>query len=434
MNDGAGPRSLAVAQPADPRREALERDPRLGHRDPAVETGIVGEELEDRLVGTEDVGRVAGQGGPAERPAALAELWPDERRHETGVVEGVRDTGLVCLGAEVVAVVEHDGTRALEGEHRADMRGHRLERAMLVLRGEPLAQFDRVTQRHLRGDVAAQRVVRGGLIGHEVEPFAGGRPCGLDLRGVPDERDGQRVAVRSGLARPGERLRRIVREPVDVADVQPPLRTRRVDLDGEAHPFVHRDRERLRATHPAEPRGEGHRAAQGPAEVLSCRLRERLERALQDPLRADVDPRAGGHLAVHRQPGLLQLAEGLPRRPAADEVGVRDEDPWRPFVRPQHAHGLAGLDEQRLVVAKHPQLADDRVEGIPRPRGTPGAAVDDEVVRVLGDLGVEVVHEHAQGRFLGPAATGQFGAPGGTDGTWTGAGHGGQATPSTRSP
>ena len=60
--------------------------------------------------------------------------------------------------------------------------------------------------------------------------------------------------------------------------------------------------------------------------------------------------------------------------------------------------GLPALDEQRLVVGEAPQLADDGVEGLPAARGAARAAVDDEVVRVLGDLGIEVVHEHPQGR------------------------------------
>ena len=55
--------------------------------------------------------------------------------------------------------------------------------------------------------------------------------------------------------------------------------------------------------------------------------------------------------------------------------------------------------------ARRAQLADDRVERLPAARGAAGAAVHDEVVRVLGDLRVEVVHEHPQRRFLLPAAS-----------------------------
>src|SRR5204863_7672070 len=39
--------------------------------------------------------------------------------------------------------------------------------------------------------------------------------------------------------------------------------------------------------------------------------------------------------------------------------------------------------------------------------GAARAAVDDEGVGVLRDLGIEVVHEHPQGGFLGPALAGQ---------------------------
>src|SRR6187401_1145664 len=93
----AGLRPLAVAEPADPGGEALERHTLLGHRDPAMEPGVVGEELEDGPVGPRDVGRIPGQSGPSERAAALAELWPDEGRHEARVVEGVGDARLLGL-------------------------------------------------------------------------------------------------------------------------------------------------------------------------------------------------------------------------------------------------------------------------------------------------------------------------------------------------
>ena len=56
-----------------------------------------------------------------------------------------------------------------------------------------------------------------------------------------------------------------------------------------------------------------------------------------------------------------------------------------------------------------------------RARRPPGPAVDDEVVGVLGDLRIEVVHEHPERGFLLPAAAaaarcrgarGRVGAPG----------------------
>ena len=73
---------------------------------------VLGEELEDGLVGGADVGRIAGERHPAERALALAEQRPDVGRHEAGEVEGVLDAALRRLAAEVVAVVEGRPRRA----------------------------------------------------------------------------------------------------------------------------------------------------------------------------------------------------------------------------------------------------------------------------------------------------------------------------------
>ena len=96
---------------------------------------------------------------------------------------------------------------------------------------------------------------------------------------------------------------------------------------------------------------------------------ERLVRALQDALGADVDPRAGGHLAVHRQPEVLEPAELLPVRPVADQVGVRDQHARRPLVGAHDADRLAALHEQRLVVSRVGERAHDRVVRRPVARG-----------------------------------------------------------------
>src|SRR5215217_9033345 len=80
-----GPGTFPVAQPADPCRQPLERDLRLGHRDPAPEADVIGEELQDRRIRPSDVGWIAGQCSPTERAATLAEQRPHERRNEAGV-------------------------------------------------------------------------------------------------------------------------------------------------------------------------------------------------------------------------------------------------------------------------------------------------------------------------------------------------------------
>ena len=55
--------------------------------DPARQRVLLRERLQHRLVGHGDVGRVAGERRPAERPGAPAEERADEGRHEAGDVE-----------------------------------------------------------------------------------------------------------------------------------------------------------------------------------------------------------------------------------------------------------------------------------------------------------------------------------------------------------
>ena len=76
---------------------------------------------------------------------------------------------------------------------------------------------------------------------------------------------------------------------------------------------------------------------------------------------------------------------------------------------------LARLNEQSLVVLEVVEGAHDRVVGLPGASRTTGAAVDDEVFGTFGNLGVEVVHEHALGCFGLPALGGDLGAAVGAD-------------------
>jgi hypothetical protein len=73
----------------------------------------------------------------------------------------------------------------------------------------------------------------------------------------------------------------------------------------------------------------------------------------------------------------------------------------------KHTDGLAGLHQQRLVVLERGQFPDDRIVRGPVPCRFSGSPVDDEIVRALGDLGIEIVHEHPERRFLRPAFAGQ---------------------------
>src|SRR2546430_2598932 len=173
----------------------------------------------------------------------------------------------------------------------------------------------------------------------------------------------------------------------------------------------------------AGPRRDDEPARERSIEVRSRDRREGLIGALENPLRADVDPRPGGHLSVHRQPGILEPAEFVPGRPARDDERVRDEHARRPLMRAEDTHGLAGLHEQGLVILKPRERLKDAVERGPRPCRAPGAAVDDEVFWTLGNVRVEAVLDHAERGLLRPGEAVQ-GSParGADDAGWNGHG------------
>src|SRR5207245_2439492 len=75
----------------------------------------------------------------------------------------------------------------------------------------------------------------------------------------------------------------------------------------------------------------------------------------------------------------------------------------------------ATLDEERLIRPELEERADDRAERVVVPGRFAGAAVDDEILRALRDLAVEVVEEHAERRLGRPLARVQLGAARRTD-------------------
>ena len=161
---------------------------------------------------------------------------------------------------------------------------------------------------------------------------------------------------------------------------------------------------------PPRPDVRIQRPGQVAAEVLAAGLDEGLVGALHDALAADVDPRAGRHLAVHHQALAVELVEVLPRGPLGHQVGVGQQHARRVGVGAEHAHRLARLDQQRLVGLQRAQRRQDRVEAVPVARRLADAAVDDQRVRVLGHLGVEVVLDHAVRRLDQPVAARDLGA------------------------
>jgi hypothetical protein len=72
-------------------------------------------------------------------------------------------------------------------------------------------------------------------------------------------------------------------------------------------------------------------------------------------------------------------------------------------MRRQHGDRLPGLDDKSLVRPETLESPDDAGERVTVARGAASTAVDDQGRGVLGDLGIEVVEQAAQGAFLLPA-------------------------------
>jgi hypothetical protein len=202
------------------------------------------------------------------------------------------------------------------------------------------------------------------------------------------------------------------RELVEVAAREPPLDRGGVDVEAEVGAAVHRRGERLRAAHAAETAAHDEAPGEIGAEVLPRRFGEGLVRALQDPLCADVDPGPGGHLAVHHEALLLELAEVFPRGPLADEVRVRDQTRGASRCVRTIPTGLPDCTRSVSSSSSSFSALDDGVERGPVAGRLSDAAVHDEILRTLRDLGIEVVHEHAERRFLHPSLARTFRAPG----------------------
>ncbi len=433
--------ALAQAQPADAGRQPLEGDALARHVQPAVGVVVVREQLLDLGVGLVDVFRVTRERHPAERALALAEQRADVGRHEAGEVEGVAQALVEGHLADVVAVIHGGDAHGVEVEHglhvhRAAFRGGVDQLRVLgriALRGLPL--------RHApaRGQVAVDQVVGRGLVGHEVGPQAARlgafHQFGQHLGRVAQQRDRDGFLARRVVADQRQRVVDVAGLLVHVARAQAEVDAALLALDVERAGTGQRGGQRLRAAHATQAGGEDPAAGQVVAVVLAAGLDEGLERALHDALAADVDPRARRHLPVHEQALAVQFVEVFPVGPFGHQVAVGEQHARHVDVRLEHAHRLARLHEQGLVLFEVFQRSQDLVEAGPVARGAADAAINHQVPRVLRHLGVQVVLDHPVGGFGHPVLAMQGVAARGADhagGVQTGVDGGGHGAGSFR--
>ena len=402
--------ALAEPHPADPRRESLELDVLPRGIEPVVEVGVVRDQLLDLGVGAVDVLRVPGERGPAERSDPAAEEGPDVGGHEAGEIERPLHAAAERLLPDVVAVVEGGHAGVVEPEHGADVVGDGADGGGRHGVGIALAPVAPLLDGPARREIAVRRVVGRGLVGERVGADAAAKELGEDLGGVPEQADRQ--------GRPGgdrtlderERLVEVAGLGVEISGVETPGDPVRLALDPQQRGARHLRRERLGAAHAAESGGQDPAPREVAAVVLAGHLDEGLVGALDDALAADVDPGSGRHLAEHHQTLAVELAEVLPVGPRGHQVGVRDQDARGVRVGAEDPDRLAGLDQQGLVRLEFPEGADDGLVGLVVPGRLADAAVNHEVLGPLRDLGIEVVHQHAERRLGEPALRREAGA------------------------
>ena len=373
---------------------------------------MVGQELADLLVGPADVLGVAGERDPAERTLALAEERADIGLDEARIVEGVGYADVMRHLAQIVAVVEHDRAALLEFEHGPNLAAQGLLRGGGDARRVRLAAFLPLLDGPAFGAIAVDRIVRGGLIGDDVGNDAALQQLPIDRRGVAEQADRNRLALAPGRLDDCQRLVEVVARAVEIAGPPAELDLARLDLDADDRGARHGRGQRLRAAHAAQSAGEIEPAREVAAEVPAGDLEIGFVGALHDPLAADVEPAARVHLPIHGEAEPVELGEGLERRPARHDVGVGDQDARRFRVGAENSDRFAALHQQGLVGLQPAQRGDGLVETFPVPRRLADAAIDDQFLRALRDLRVEVVHQHPQGRFRRPALGRDLGAPG----------------------
>jgi hypothetical protein len=248
----------------------------------------------------------------------------------------------VGLTSQVVAIIENIAPAPDVLEQPLDVRDDRALRPREVLLRVGGAQRSGLLDREPLRDVAGQRIVCCGLVGDEVEVLSTACELWHEVRRIAEQADRECAPLAGSRAHPCQRVVQRIGRFVEVAGLEAPFDPGRVDLDAKDRSPRKRRRERLRAAHAAQAcRQHGAPGKRRRAEVLLRRSREGLVGALQDALRPDVDPRAGGHLTEHRQARRLEPAELVPGRPLGDEQRVRDQDAGRLRRRPKDGDRLA---------------------------------------------------------------------------------------------
>ncbi len=189
----------------------------------------------------------------------------------------------------------------------------------------------------------------GSLVGDDIRLHAALNEFREDFGRIADKRNGLCLASLGPCFNLRQGLIEAVGLFIDITGAQTEIGAGFVAFHRKAAGTGHDRCKRLGTAHAAQTAGQNPFALEVAVIMLATGFHEGLVGALHDALRTDIDPRTGGHLAIHGKTLLIQFVEMVPGCPMRHEIGIGDQDAWRILVGAEHADGLARLHQQGFV-------------------------------------------------------------------------------------
>ena len=136
-------------------------------------------------------------------------------------------------------------------QHALHMLAHRGDRTFAIFLGIFFAQLESLIQAHAIRHVAADRIVRAGLVGNDVRHHAALREFRNQVGAITHKADGSCFAFAHRILQNAQCFIQRIDHHVAIAGFYAALDAFRVDINSQECCAVHRGGQWLRATHPA---------------------------------------------------------------------------------------------------------------------------------------------------------------------------------------
>ena len=361
-------------------------------------------------VGLVQILGVAAQAAPTERAVAEVEQAGTKDIFDVGgedeavevilaVLADALHTGVVNSLEEAVAVVEEVGAALVELADHLIVMMQRLVDEDTEAVGILVEHFGALLEREaLRAVAAVIRHVAGGLVAHQVDMDVVVVQVLEQVDNVAAIGDSAGLAfllvVESDLGGLFERVGAVADPALGVTG----LDTGIVDLGDDGGSAGDLSSLALSAAHAAKTGGDEQTAGEvlivGDAELQTAGVEQRVERAVDDALGADVHPAAGGHLTVVGNAERSSAVEVLLVIEGTDHQAVGDDDARSHLVGVEQTQRMTGHDDEGLLIGQLLEVLLDQTVLHPVLADLAGLTVGDELIGIESDIEVEVVVDH----------------------------------------